>query len=68
MLTHGAISLQVVLTFEEPQGAGTTVVKLVQKEVPKEDQYGNGDVVESTARGWQQQIFRGIRAVFGYGM
>jgi activator of HSP90 ATPase len=56
-----------VLTLEEPE-EGTTVLKLVQKGVPKEDRFGNGDVVESTAQGWQNQILQRIRAVFGYGL
>ena len=56
-----------VITLEEPD-EGTTVLRLVQKGVPKEDRFGNGDVVESTAQGWQQQIFQRIRAVFGYGV
>ena len=56
-----------VITLEEPT-EGTTVLKLVQKGVPKEDRFGNGDLVESTAQGWKQQIFHRIRTVFGFGV
>ena len=62
-----ATCAQVVITLEEPD-EGTTTLKLVQRGVPKEDRFGNGDVVESTAHGWRQQIFQRIRAVFGYGV
>lgn len=58
---------QVVISLEEPQ-EGTTVLKLVQTGVPKEDRFGNGDIVESTAQGWRAQIFQRIRAIFGYGL
>ena len=56
-------SVQVRITLEELQ-EGVTLLKLVQKGVPKEDRYGNGEVVENTTHGWKQQIFHRIRAVF----
>ncbi|CAL8468942.1 g8483 [Coccomyxa elongata] len=58
---------KVVLSLEEPQ-EGMTVLRLKQTGVPKEDRFGNGDVVESTAQGWKAQIFHRIRAVFGFGL
>ncbi len=60
-------SVQVRITLEELQ-EGVTLLKLVQKGVPKEDRYGNGEVVENTTHGWKQQIFHRIRAVFGFGL
>ncbi|EIE26952.1 hypothetical protein COCSUDRAFT_21985 [Coccomyxa subellipsoidea C-169] len=62
----GAVS-KVEIKLEEPQ-EGTTVLRLVQTGVPKEDRFGNGDVIESTAQGWRAQIFHRIRAVFGFGL
>ncbi len=61
------VRAQVEIKLEEPQ-EGTTVLGLVQTGVPKEDRFGNGDVVESTAQGWRAQIFHRIRAVFGFGL
>ncbi|KNA18076.1 hypothetical protein SOVF_074170 [Spinacia oleracea] len=57
----------VKLIFEEPE-SGVTVVKLVQTDVPEEDRYGNGTVVENTERGWRDLIFQRIRAIFGFGL
>lgn len=56
-----------VLSFEEPS-EGTTVVKLKHTGIPEADRFGNGDVLDNTRNGWQQQIFHKIRAVFGYGL
>jgi hypothetical protein len=61
------VCAQVVIALEEPQ-EGTTVLKLVQTGVPKEDRFGNGDVVENTMQGWRSQILQRIRGVFGYGL
>lgn len=58
---------KVVLSFEEPS-EGTTVVKLKHTGIPEADRFGNGDVLDNTRNGWQQQIFHKIRAVFGYGL
>ena len=60
-------ALQVKITLEEVQ-EGVTVLKLVQKGVPKEDRYGNGEVIETTMHGWKTQIFHRIRGVFGFGL
>lgn len=65
--TSACCCAQVVISLEEPQ-EGTTVLRLKQTGVPKEDRFGNGDVVESTAQGWKAQIFHRIRAVFGFGL
>lgn len=58
--------MQVDLTFEESK-PGTTVVKLVQKNVPKVDRFGNEGLVELQTSGWKNQIFNRIRQIFGYG-
>ena len=42
-------------------------MKLVQTGVPVADAFGNESVVETTERGWKQNIFGRIRVVFGYG-
>ena len=55
------------ITLEEAQ-EGVTVLKLLQKGVPKEDRYGNSEVVDNTTHGWKNQIFHRIRAVFGFGL
>ncbi|KAK1397677.1 Aha1 domain-containing protein [Heracleum sosnowskyi] len=55
------------LTLDEPE-PGTTVVNLIQTDVPEEDRYGNSTVVENTERGWKDLIFNKIRAVFGFGI
>ncbi len=55
------------LTFEEPN-PGATIVKLVQKGVPKVDKFGNEGLVELQTSGWKNQIFNRIRQVFGYGV
>ena len=47
--------------------AGTTVVTMTQTDVPVADCFGNETVVETTERGWREQIFDRIRRVFGYG-
>lgn len=54
------------MTFEETK-PGTTVVKLVQKNVPKVDRFGNEGLVELQTNGWKTQIFGRIRQIFGYG-
>lgn len=59
--------LQVDITLEEPD-AGTTVLRLKQTGIPHEDRFGNADVLRSVEAGWQDQIFRRIKMVFGYGM
>lgn len=58
---------QVDITLEEPD-AGTTVLRLKQTGIPHEDRFGNADVLRSVEAGWQDQIFRRIKMVFGYGM
>lgn len=65
-LFNGA-GVQVDLTFEEPK-PGTTIVKLVQKGVPKIDRFGNDGLVDVQTSGWKNQIFNRIRQVFGYGV
>lgn len=60
-------AVQVRISLEELQ-EGVTLLKMVQKGVPKEDRFGNGEVVENTTHGWKQQIFHRIRAVFGFGL
>lgn len=47
---------------------GSTLLKLVQKNIPGQDQFGNENIKELTENGWKQQIFDRIRAVFGYGL
>lgn len=60
-------TLQVRITFEEPQ-SGVTVINLTHTDVPEEDRYGNATVVENTERGWRDLIFNRVRAVFGFGI
>jgi hypothetical protein len=40
---------------------------MTQTDVPVADCFGNETVVETTERGWREQIFDRIRRVFGYG-
>ena len=56
----------VTIDLTEPE-AGTTVVKLRQTDVPVADSFGNETVVDTTERGWKEQIFQRIRVVFGFG-
>lgn len=42
-------------------------MKLKQTGVPVADCFGNETVVETTERGWRDQIFGPIRRVFGFG-
>ncbi|CAK0780341.1 hypothetical protein CVIRNUC_005018 [Coccomyxa viridis] len=58
---------KVTITLEEVQD-GVTVLKLIQKGIPKEDRYGNSEIVDNTTHGWKNQIFHRIRAVFGFGL
>ena len=44
-----------------------TQMKLRQTDVPVADCFGNETVVDTTERGWREQIFQRIRVVFGYG-
>lgn len=59
-------AMQVVIALEEPS-EGTTLLKVEQRGIPREDKFG-GDALETTRSGWRQQILHRIRAVFGYGL
>lgn len=54
----------ITITEKEP---GNTQLLLVQSEVPVADQFGNETVIETTERGWKEQVWNRIRSVFGYG-
>ena len=55
------------IVLEEPD-TGTTILRLKQTGIPREDRFGNADVLRSVETGWKEQIFRRIKMVFGYGM
>ena len=54
------------MDVKEPD-AGTTVLRLKQSGIPREDRHGNGDVLRTVEAGWRAQVFQRVRAVFGYG-
>lgn len=58
-------TVTITITEKEP---GNTQLRLVQTEVPVADQFGNESVLETTERGWKEQVWNRIRAVFGYGI
>eukprot|EP00775_Hariotina_reticulata_P000610 gene610-898_t len=60
-------SSKVVISLSEPE-PGNTILKLKQTGLPEVDKFGNGDIQEQVERGWQDQVFGRIRAVFGYGV
>ena len=59
--------VQVHIILEEPE-EGTTILTIKHTQIPEEDSFGNGDVLQTTTSGWKMQIFHKIRAVFGYGL
>lgn len=63
----GAAHLQVVIDLAEPE-PGNTVLTLLQTGLPAEDKFGNSDVQSQVSDGWQQQVFRAIKTIFGYGV
>ncbi|KAI8476840.1 MAG: activator of Hsp90 ATPase [Monoraphidium minutum] len=60
------VASRVVLTLEEPE-PGATVARLLQTGIPEEDAFGNHDVKIQVERGWDEQIFKRIKQVFGFG-
>lgn len=64
--TDGVVS-KVALTLESPS-AGTTILKVDHSGIPEQDKFGNEDVIGNVERGWQQQMFHRIKAVFGFGV
>jgi hypothetical protein len=59
--------MQVEILLSEPE-PGNTILKLRQTGLPEMDKFGNGDIQDQVERGWRDQVFGRIRAVFGYGV
>ncbi|KIZ07471.1 Activator heat shock protein ATPase [Monoraphidium neglectum] len=60
------VASRVELAMEEPE-PGATVLRLTQTEIPEEDRFGNHDVKLQVERGWEEQVFKRIKQVFGFG-
>ena len=43
-----------------------TELHIVHRDIPKNDRYNNGGVVNSVEKGWIEMIFRRISLILGY--
>lgn len=60
------VAARVEVDLREPE-PGSTTLQLKVSGVPEEDRFGNHDVRLQMERGWQDQVLKRIRQVFGYG-
>ncbi|GBF98914.1 hypothetical protein Rsub_11706 [Raphidocelis subcapitata] len=60
------VCARVEIALSEPEPGSTTLVLAVSG-VPEEDRFGNHDVGLQVEKGWEEQVFKRIRQVFGYG-